>query len=406
MLRVPSATSGRLGQFVRRVRENAFELQTVGSTRLENQIQSLFGGTQIKNLPQSLQQIIAEDRALGGGGGGGPLTLVNPFTNDNLTLDQQKAAANQMAFQQGANPPFPEVQQAQEQNSVVEAARQALSNLQPLIQQGLLSQKDASGIVRSVALDNVLDANEQGKAARDVKAASQQFASGQINQQQLASTMESIRAEHKNESLNLIPEWRELTGTESQFQAQVGEAVAAKAKSFGLPVDAFRFDSKTGAVVKNEEWFEIDAYKTKKATEAAKPILEERKAARKAVDLIFETDKRQLEVRRQATSKSDPVAAANSHNSDLRAITQIHQQELARINALGGGGAAPPPEQPQPSAPPPAETVQGLPPGVALFGAFPDVQSVIDAKPPTGSYFTIRGQLGRRRTDGRYEPVQ
>ena len=393
-----SATSGRLGQFVRRVRTNALELQTVGSTQLERQIQSLFGGAQIENLPQSLQQIIAQDRALGGGGGSGPLTINNPFTNEELTPDQQKAAANQIAIQQGANPPFPEVQQPQGQNSVVESARQASSNLQPLVQQGLLSQRDASGIVRSIALDNTLDANEQRKAAKDVKAASQQFRSGQISQQQLATTMESLRSEHSKQSLNLIPEWRELTGTEGQFQTQVAEAVKAKAASFGLPSDAFRFDSKTGAIVPNQEWFEIDSFKTKKDTEVAKPALALADAQRKSASNNLQLRLRGLEKNFQADSKIDPKVAAERYNI---ALGEVNTQFISELPETAGAAARPVSVPDQTSA-----STPGLPAGVQLFGAFPDINALRKANPPPSSYFTVGGALGRRRADGHYEAVQ
>lgn len=400
MSRVPSPLSGQLGAFVRRARVNAFELQTVGSTRLENRIQSLFGVSRIEDLPPSMQQVIAQDRALGGGGGSGPLTIINPFTNDDLTPDQQKAAANRIAIQQGAVAPFPEVQQPQEQNSLQESVRQAASSMQPLVQDGTLTPKGAQSITRSVALDRVLDANEQRKAARDVKAVLNQFRTKQLGRHQVSKTMDRIQAEHGNESLNLIPEWRELTNTNEQFQVQLEEAKKAKAAKHGLPVDAFKIDQATGTIVRDDEWFQIDAYKTKKNTEEAKPALELAAAQRKSAGNNMQLRLKIADASRQVNSKINPKQAVEQYAIEVGEINRQFISELPGTDT--GGGAA--------GRPAPASTAQvaipGLPAGVPLFGEFSDINALRSANPPKNSYFTVGGLLGRRRADGKYETVQ
>ena len=406
MSSVPSLLSGQLGAFLRRTRENALELDIVGGTRLENQIQSAFGGVQVENLPTHIQQIIAQDRALGGGGNSGPLTLINPFTNDSLSLDEQKAAANQMAFQQGANPPFPEVQQQQSQDGVLGAARRASAGLQAGVDDDTITKQTQQHFVKQAITSHKLDNKRLAKATEDARAVLTQQGNGRMTQQAAAAAMEKMRGEFGEILLNNIDEWQELTGTREEFEARIGERIEAEAKKWpNLPPESFRHDRETDTIVTNEQWDENKARSLSIAEEEAKPLLEERKAARRSADSLFELDKRQIEVRRQFEFKIDSPTAAKNYNRDLRAITASHDRELARIHALGRDAAAQPtapPEQPQAPA-----AIPGLPAGVKLSGTFANADEVVaaSARIPTQSYITIGAVLFRRKLDGNYEPA-
>ncbi len=402
MSRVPSATSGNLNKFVRRARENAFELNIVGATRLQNQIQSMFGGVSVKNLPPAMQQIIAEDRALGGGGGSGPLTLTNPFTNEELSPDEQKAAANQMATQQGASPPFPEVQQPQEDNSVVESARQASTNMQQLVDDGTLTEQSRQSIVRSVALGDTLDVDLRNEAIADVKALSDQFRSEQVDINQTQETIKFLATKYGRSVLNAIPEWQELTGTKEKFQADVAEAIKAKAASHGLPLEAFRFDQRSSAIVKDDEWFEIDAYKTKKNTEAQKPILESNRVMSKMANERYTSTLSVIEKQYTINRGVDEDRASAWYVRSRKEALDVLNGELSGL--LGNVAASSQPAAQSQTLQPAA--IPGLPAGVSLVGQYANAQEGIAANPPNGSYFMLGGALARRRADGVYEMVQ
>lgn len=405
MARVPSVLSGQLSQFVRRARENEFELQTVGGTRLENQIQALFGGVQVRNLPQPLQQIIAQDRALGGGGGSGPLTLINPFTNDELTPDQQKAAANQMAVQQGANPPFPEVQQPQGQNSVTEAARQSASGQQAAVAAGHISPRDAQSNTRAVVLNATLDNDAQRAAAADIKALTSQ--KKDFTFQQIAKLELRIEKDHPSANLDVIQGWRDIKGTNEEWAARVQEAIKAhSAKWPTLPDNAFSYNERINRIVLDDEWQRTNEIVERGEERAAKPVQNANQFAAKQAATIRDSDMAALNKEFQAGARDDPRAASNRFNAGRITVTQTYLDTLKALRAPGGVAAQPAPQPTaQPQAPPAPAVIPGLPAGVAMFGTYNTALDAKAANPPTGSYILIGGGAFRRRADGQLEAV-
>lgn len=82
--------------------------QITGRTPLEAEAIKQFGGAQVSNMPQVVQQAIADqDYAVASysGGQGTPLSIRNPYTNDQLTREEQDAVATAIdAAQKSAAP--------------------------------------------------------------------------------------------------------------------------------------------------------------------------------------------------------------------------------------------------------------------------------------------------------------
>ena len=410
MSSVPSLLSGQMGQFLRRSRANAFELQTVGGTELENRIQSAYGGTEIQNLPPHIQEVISADRALGGGGGlSGPLTLNNPFVDDSLTLEQQQQASNQQAISQGARPAFPGVQQRQPQGEVFDAATQAQQGLSQLVQRGTITAKASREIVTSVAKNVTFNQEDLRTATVAVKALLNQYNNGVIDQQSANETALSIQGNYEKEVLDNIPEWHSINNTKEQFQQDIIDRRQAKADSWNVPIEAFKADARTGEIVVDDDWQKMDSYIKAQEREALKPLIAENETKRKIISKTYDL---QLDVYGKdyqlGLKGSNPGAALNKYNADVdRAVKQwMTGLQGLRLPDPARSTFA---QEVDKSKPAPSSTrppVKGLPPGEELFGTFPDFITARAANPPKNSYLNVEGRLLRRRLDGQYEAVQ
>ena len=179
--------------------------------------------------------------------GGGPLTLVNPFTNDDLTLEQQKIAANQMATSQGANPPFPELQQPPSQDSVEEVARRTAAGLQQLVDDEILTERSRQNIVLGATKDVQMDTNQQRDAAADIRALRNQQKRFTARQTSLA--LEDIESDHPDANFTKIPGWRALRDKGGEYQQQIGVLKEARAKLLNVGVDRIVWDQEAGKAI-------------------------------------------------------------------------------------------------------------------------------------------------------------
>jgi hypothetical protein len=143
------------------------------------------------------------------------------------------------------------------------------------VQSGLAGPDTIRKVVGQAASDTFNEQRMKRKAAGDVSTLVEQFNTGAMDLRQAAGVRDSILRKYSPGVLQGIPAWRQREGTESQYRQQIQESINAKAERSGLPADAWTWNDRAGSVVPNNEWFEIEGFKTERQTKLATERAEE-----------------------------------------------------------------------------------------------------------------------------------
>lgn len=321
-----------------------------------------------------------------------------------------------------------EIARRRQQFQALQAQRAELEGLKDFMSPGEFASK-AAGLEFDMAQfeadsqQQFADRRNLRIASRDVEALQSAFRTGQIGAQQFQQAMNAVEQQHGTALLTRIPAWRQMAGTNEQFEQQKEQLKQKRAAELGLEPELLRWDSDQGRPTFDREAFAARELQLEEAERAAKPKLEARKQAlemlaRERKDL---TSVAQKNFEANTRAGVPPAQAAQIFARNMEEIrrrefetrreiierTRIPEFEAAPSAAAPGSFSVPNVDPGTGVSQTPPATHPLLPANVNLQAAFNTAEEFGSQKGaiPRGSYVVVEGHLLRRKQDGSFEQI-